>query len=369
MRRLPPRVAVAIVVDVLHGLHAAHEAVGEGGDPLGIVHRDVSPHNVLVGVDGIARVLDFGVAKAVGRVQTTREGQLKGKLAYMAPEQIALADVDRRADVFAAGIVLWEALVGRQLFAYDGPARILDAILRDPIDAPSAVAATPEALDRVVLRALERDRERRYPTAAAMAEALEAALPVASRREVADALEARLGPRIERRRALLRRVEATTQAPLSVGTPKRADALDADATAPDALEPTKHQPGRRAGDGHPHAPDREPDALRRLGRAHRRRDGGRDLPGARRALRDEPAPTAATATSASVAPTASPSAPPSVVVALRACREAAGAPPSSSPSASAPRRTQATPRATGACRDPFRRDERGILIPRPECFR
>ena len=85
------------------------------GEPLGIVHRDVSPQNILVGTDGVARVLDFGVAKAAGRVQTTRDGQIKGKLAYMAPEQLRGEHVDR-ADVYAAGVVLWEALTGRRLF-------------------------------------------------------------------------------------------------------------------------------------------------------------------------------------------------------------------------------------------------------------
>ena len=94
----------------LHGLHAAHEAKNERGEPLGIVHRDVSPQNVLVGVDGVARVLDFGVAKARGRMQTTREGQLKGKLAYMAPEQLRGQPATQQSDVYAAAVVLWEAL-------------------------------------------------------------------------------------------------------------------------------------------------------------------------------------------------------------------------------------------------------------------
>ena len=85
---IPSPIASAILVGVLHGLHAAHEATNERGEPLGIVHRDVSPQNVLVGADGVARVLDFGVAKAVGRIHSTRDGQLKGKLAYMAPEQL-----------------------------------------------------------------------------------------------------------------------------------------------------------------------------------------------------------------------------------------------------------------------------------------
>src|SRR5580700_10113505 len=105
---VPLPVAASIMVDVLHGLHAAHEASDERGQPLGLVHRDVSPHNVLVGTDGAAHVIDFGIAKAAGRAQVTREGQLKGKLAYMAPEQLkggtGGSKVDRRADVFGAAV-------------------------------------------------------------------------------------------------------------------------------------------------------------------------------------------------------------------------------------------------------------------------
>ena len=116
---------------VLHGLHAAHEATNEQGEPLGIVHRDVSPQNILVGADGVARVLDFGVAKAAGRVQTTREGQLKGKLAYMAPEQTR-GMVSRATDVYAAAVVLWETLTGRRLFSGENEAEMLAPGHRGP---------------------------------------------------------------------------------------------------------------------------------------------------------------------------------------------------------------------------------------------
>jgi serine/threonine protein kinase len=109
--RVPEPMVASIVAGVLHGLHAAHEARGEGGELLGLVHRDVSPQNVLVGTDGVARVLDFGVAKAAGRIHTTRNGELKGKLAYMSPEQLC-GEVTRMTDVYAAGVVLWEALAG-----------------------------------------------------------------------------------------------------------------------------------------------------------------------------------------------------------------------------------------------------------------
>jgi serine/threonine-protein kinase len=108
--------AVAILIGVLDGLHAAHEARSETGQPLQIVHRDVSPQNVLIGVDGAPKILDFGIAKAVGRMQMTRGDQLKGKLAYMAPEHLAREPLDRRGDVYAAGILFWELLTGEQLF-------------------------------------------------------------------------------------------------------------------------------------------------------------------------------------------------------------------------------------------------------------
>src|ERR1035441_9381963 len=118
-----------MMVGALHGLHAAHEATSDRGEPLGIVHRDVSPQNIVVGIDGTALVLDFGVAKAVGRLQTTREGQLKGKMAYMAVEQLRGARVARRADVYAAGVVLWETLVGRRLFEGDNDIEVFGKVL------------------------------------------------------------------------------------------------------------------------------------------------------------------------------------------------------------------------------------------------
>src|SRR5258708_3975182 len=110
-KKIPPKIVATVLAGALHGLQAAHDAKDEHGAPLGIVHRDVSPHNVLVGVDGVSRVLDFGVAKAAGRLQSTRQGQLKGKVAYMAPEQVRGAAVDRQTDVYSAAVVLWETLL------------------------------------------------------------------------------------------------------------------------------------------------------------------------------------------------------------------------------------------------------------------
>src|SRR6185436_5870623 len=118
---VPPPIAVAVLVGALHGLHAAHEAVDEMGRPLRIVHRDFSPQNIMVGVDGVARVLDFGIAKAVSSSQSTRKGEFKGKIAYTSPEQLRGEKVDRRAELFAAGVVLWEALTRKRLFSADDP--------------------------------------------------------------------------------------------------------------------------------------------------------------------------------------------------------------------------------------------------------
>ena len=181
-----PWLIATIVSGVLHGLHAAHEACSEAGEPLEIVHRDVSPQNVLVGVDGTPRLLDFGVAKAVGRLQSTREGQVKGKFACMAPEQIYGRGVTRCADVYAAGVVAWEALTGQRLFKADNDGALVHAVLHDPVPPPSEIAPDlPKELDGIVMRALSRDPLMRYPTARDMALELERHGGVAPASEVA----------------------------------------------------------------------------------------------------------------------------------------------------------------------------------------
>jgi serine/threonine-protein kinase len=178
-------IASAIVVGMLLGLHAAHEATGDRGEPLGLVHRDVSPQNVIVGLDGVARLLDFGVAKAAGRLQTTREGQLKGKLAYMAPEILRGRTATRAADVYSAAVVFWETLTGERLFAADNEGNVIERVLFADIVPPSARARNaPEALDPIVLRALARDPARRYSTAREMVRAIETAVPVARTSEI-----------------------------------------------------------------------------------------------------------------------------------------------------------------------------------------
>jgi len=117
---MPLRIALRIIVDVLDGLHAAHVAKSERGRPLEIVHRDISPQNILVGQDGIARVTDFGIAKAEGRISFTHDGEIKGKLSYMSREQLrGDPSIDLRSDIFSTGVVLWEMLTGQRLFALD----------------------------------------------------------------------------------------------------------------------------------------------------------------------------------------------------------------------------------------------------------
>ena len=174
-------IAVSIVTGVLHGLHAAHEARDENGELLSLVHRDVSPQNVLVGCDGVSRVVDFGVAKASGRLQSTRDGQVKGKLAYMAPEQVLEEAVDSRTDVYAASVILWELLAGRRLFQNADAGATVAAILAGAAPPPSwHRTGVPRELDDIVQKGLSSARDDRFVSALEMAIALEKAVPAAS---------------------------------------------------------------------------------------------------------------------------------------------------------------------------------------------
>jgi hypothetical protein len=168
-RLLEPHLAAHIVAEACAGLHAAHELVDPNGNKLSLVHRDVSPQNVFITYDGQVKVIDFGIAKAAGRIARTEAGQLKGKFDYMSPEQCHGSDVDRRADIFALGVVLYELSTGRRLFKRGSELATLKAITDEPIVPPSRVVeAYPESLEAVCMRALARDRANRYPTAADM---------------------------------------------------------------------------------------------------------------------------------------------------------------------------------------------------------
>jgi serine/threonine-protein kinase len=206
---LPPPLASAILVQVLLGLHAAHEATREQGEALGLVHRDVSPQNILVGQDGVARVIDFGIAKAIARSQITEGGTLKGKIGYMAPEQLRHEAVDRRADLFTAGIVLWEALTGRALFQSDSFGASIELILHSEIVAPSRLnPAVSPALDALLEKALARDPNERFQDALSMAAALQRVTPPASTLEVIHWVERLAGEELARKAELVRRAES-----------------------------------------------------------------------------------------------------------------------------------------------------------------
>jgi len=186
-QRVPISVAVRVAADALYGLHAAHVANGPDGEPLGIVHRDVSPQNVLVGTDGLARVLDFGIAKATSVAHTTRSGGLKGKIRYMAPEQLREEPVTPRTDVYALSVVLWELLTGEQLFEAANEPASMAKVLAGVVVPPARLAPdVPDALSEIVLRGLSREPASRFASADEMARALERATSPALPREVGD---------------------------------------------------------------------------------------------------------------------------------------------------------------------------------------
>jgi serine/threonine-protein kinase len=175
-KRVATPIALRIVNDTLCGLQAAHELKDEvTGAPLAVVHRDCTPQNILVGMDGSSRLTDFGIARAASRIGVTRDGSMKGKLAYMAPEQTKGDALDSRADLFSVGVVLWEALSGRRLFRGTTEAETLRRLLVEPIPPLADIAEVHPALSQACARALAREPEDRFGSAIEMIEALESA--------------------------------------------------------------------------------------------------------------------------------------------------------------------------------------------------
>ena len=175
--RAPPRyeIALTIISELAAGLHAAHEAAGNDGSPLNLVHRDVSPSNVLLGRQGEIKLSDFGVAKARLRSYHTVSGSIKGKAPYMAPEQILGDHVDRRADVFSLGVLLFEATTRSRLYSGKGDATAMKLIIDGYVPEPAELRpGYPPELAAIVRRALARDPDQRYPTAQAMIDEIEA---------------------------------------------------------------------------------------------------------------------------------------------------------------------------------------------------
>jgi eukaryotic-like serine/threonine-protein kinase len=206
---LPLGILIEIVRDALNGLHAAHTLTDASGVPINLIHRDVTPQNILVGVDGMARLTDFGVALAQARIHHTRQRELKGKIAFMAPEQARCQPLDRRADIFSVGCLLWIALTGQSLFLSDNDAATLSNVLNKHIVSPSTLNPNvPEVISSICMRALERDPDERWSNAAVMAEALRHAAVachlVTSRREISDWIKRMCRRELEERRIAVR---------------------------------------------------------------------------------------------------------------------------------------------------------------------
>jgi len=231
---LAPHVAVSIAISVLDGLHYSHETKDAHGSPLEIVHRDVSPQNVFVSNDGQVKVLDFGIAKANSQEGRTATGIVKGKVGYIAPEQARAEHVDRRADVWSAGVVLWESLTGARLFKAETDAATLGLTLQGQIpSAGSRRLGIPEELETVLIRALQRDPAVRYQTAGAMRNDLEGWLARAGfsrdARVIAGLMKDLFAPEIiEQKRlvsVLMARSDCTPPAPASSRSPSSTSAL------------------------------------------------------------------------------------------------------------------------------------------------
>ncbi|MGH7296047.1 MAG: serine/threonine-protein kinase, partial [Polyangiaceae bacterium] len=212
---LDTRLAARIAADACAGLHAAHELTDEAGQRLNVVHRDVSPHNILVALDGTVKVTDFGVAKALGQShQQTVAGQIKGKVAYMAPEVLSGTAFDRRTDIFAMGCVLYEAATGRLPFRGASDPLVMQAVLRGAYEPPpTVIRGFPLELAGVIDRALASDPRRRFATAEQMRVALEEWLarsgPLVAPSDVGRLVRERVGAHLEHRREHVRAAMAS----------------------------------------------------------------------------------------------------------------------------------------------------------------
>jgi serine/threonine-protein kinase len=213
---MPPEIACRIIADAAEGLHAAHELLGKNGEKLGLVHRDVTPHNLFVTYDGTTKVVDFGIAKFSSRMSSTRAGTLKGKLAYMSPEQVHGEGIDRRTDIFALGVVLWELTTGQRLFRMDNDLDTLAKVQECNVPRPSTIVkGYPIDLEKIVMKALAKNRGERFKSARELSRALQSLLMrrglfVASD-EVAQYMVSIFADRIQKREAHLRWAAEVTQ--------------------------------------------------------------------------------------------------------------------------------------------------------------
>jgi serine/threonine-protein kinase len=204
---IPQAIAVAIILQALRGLHAAHELHDDAGALVGLVHRDVTPQNVLVSFDGVAKIVDFGVAKATSRLSAeTEAGQLKGKIAYMSPEQLKGEPVDRRSDIFAVGILLYMLTTGTHPFKGDDQGVTIKSIASDqPAKAPHRlVHGYNPALETVVMQAIAKDPAKRFASANDMFKALRGVVQPSTDEEISDFVKSLLADRVEKRKAAIR---------------------------------------------------------------------------------------------------------------------------------------------------------------------
>jgi eukaryotic-like serine/threonine-protein kinase len=384
--QIPREIVAAIMHGALQGLHAAHEAKTEHGASLGIVHRDVSPQNIMLGADGVPRVLDFGVAKAAWRAVTTKEGQVKGKLAYMAPEQVKGIAIDRRVDVYAAGIVFWEMLTGERVFAGDNPLMLMSQVVEGVKQPPSAkVPGVPKELDAVVMKALAVDPAARYQSALEMAIDLERVVPIATTRRVGEWLTTMAKDSLDERARYVADVESKE----SLSDPQISVALEGEpqATKLVAMPLSTREPGSvsravvtaetfsASAQNPPKRPLRA--ALFGIGAAcvviagaflfmqstHRPHEtataGSSTAP---------PPPSAAIAEPAPPPPvTASPVDAPAAPIATVSANAKAPPPKVTTAAKPAAVKTAAAP-AAGKCDPPYTIDAKGVRVPKRECF-
>jgi serine/threonine-protein kinase len=260
---VPLRIALKIAKQACAGLHAAHELLDDHGQHVGLVHRDVSPQNLLVGHDGQVKVIDFGVAKATSNQLRTNVGHLKGKVAYMAPEQALGDPVDRRTDVFALGIVLYQLITGKHPFRGDNEFVTLGRIRnKEPIEAPNLlVPSLPDEVNAIIVKAISKPRDARFQTMLELQRALEKVCPTneSGNDELAAFMKTLLGNRGEKKRAAIREAMARVdenvpieaRVPAAFTEPRTLDsesfepmmtALSKEARETDLISPSSHRP-------------------------------------------------------------------------------------------------------------------------------
>ncbi len=289
---MPVDIAVSIIGGVLEGLNAAHGARGDDGWLLGLVHRDVSPQNILIGVDGIPRLVDFGVAKAVTKLHVTAAHEVRGKLRYMAPERVLSHPSDLRVDVYSAGIVLWEMLANRRRYTGDDLSTVMDEVLKtDPPRLRRERPGVPAAVDQVIARATARMADARYASAEAMLSDLEAAATFASKRAVATWLARAAEPILSRHEDVTRAIRAhirmssmTNEGPVGDDDPTEIDPLDWE-PLPERMEALREMSLTEAA-----PPD---DATKTIARAERPQQTVRLIPSTQRLRVDALPPIAA----------------------------------------------------------------------------